>query len=207
MTVSMEEMLVDVVETMQSRFYGKFRGSVHDVDDPEKMGRVKATVPEIYGEQVSPWALPAVPFAGPQHGFVLIPEVGDGVWIEFEGGDPSRPIWTGCWWASGDMPDPADTKVRALVTTPGHQFVIDDDSGEISLLHSGGAEMKMTDGDITLTIGQSEIKMTSSDITLKNGTTEVKLTATDLTLKGGPAAQIKLSASGVDINNGAMKVT
>jgi uncharacterized protein involved in type VI secretion and phage assembly len=206
MPVPIEEMLVDVVETMQSRFYGKYRGKVSDVDDGEKMGRVKARVPEIYKDQESPWALPAVPFAGPKHGFVFIPEVDDGVWIEFEGGDISRPIWTGCWWASGDMPDPADTKVRALITTPGHQFVLDDDGKEIHLLHSGGAEMTMTDSEITLTIGQSEIKMTSSDISLKNGTTEIKLTATDLTLKGGPAAQIKLSASGVDINNGAMKV-
>ena len=64
----------------------------------------------------------------------------------------------------------------------------------------------MTDDDLTLTIGQSEVKMTSDDISLKNGQTEIKLTSSDLTLKGGSSAQIKLSASGVDINNGAMKV-
>lgn len=204
--VQMEEMLVDVVETMQSRFFGKYRGVVTDVDDPENMGRVKAQVAEIYKELDSPWALPSVPFAGPQHGFVLIPEVGDGVWFEFEGGDPSRPIWTGCWWASGDLPAPADTQVRALITTAGHQFVLDDENKEIHLLHCGGAEIKITDDDITLTIGQSEMKMTSDDITLKNGTTEIKLTNSDLTLKGGSSAQIKLSASGVEVNNGAMKV-
>lgn len=204
--VQLEEMLVDVVETMQSRYFGKYRGLVTDVDDPEEMGRVKAQVPEIYGDAESPWALACVPFAGPQHGFVLIPEVDDGVWIEFEGGDPSRPIWTGCWWASGDMPDPADTQVRALVTTVGHQFVLDDENKEIRLLHCEGAEMKMTDSDITLTIGQSEFKMTSDDITLSNGTTEIKLTNSDMTLKSGGSAQIKLSASGVEVNNGAMKV-
>jgi uncharacterized protein involved in type VI secretion and phage assembly len=201
-----EEMLVDVVETMQSRFFGKYRGLVTDVDDPEKMGRVKAQVPEIYHEAESPWALPSVPFAGPQHGFVLIPEVSDGVWVEFEGGDPSRPIWTGCWWASGELPDPGDTQVRVLVTKAGHKLVLDDQNKEIHLLHSGGAEIKMTDDDVTLTIGQSEVKMTSDDISLKNGTTEIKLTSSDLTLKGGSSAQIKLSASGVEINNGAMKV-
>ncbi len=202
----LEEMLVNVVETMHSRFFGKYRGLVTDVDDPEKMGRIKAQVAEIYHEEESDWALPVVPFAGPQHGLVVIPEVGDGVWVEFEGGDPSRPLWTGCWWASGDLPDPADTKVRVLVTTAGHKLVLDDQNKEIHLLHSGGAEIKMTDDDVTLTIGQSEVKMTSDDISLKNGTTEIKLTSSDLTLKGGPSAQIKLSASGVEINNGAMKV-
>lgn len=201
-----EEMLVSMAETMRSRYYGKYRGVVSDVDDPEKLGRVKAQVPEILGEAVSPWALPAVALAGPGHGLVLIPEVGDGVWIEFEAGDPSRPIWSGGWWGPGELPAPGDTKVRALVTTAGHQFFLDDDKKEIHLLHSGGAELKMTDDDVTLTIGQSEIKMTSDDISLKNGTTEIKLTSSDLTLKGGPSAQIKLSSSGVEINNGAMKV-
>ena len=206
MPQELEEMLVDVVETMRSRYYGKYRGMVTDVNDPEKMGRVKAKVPEIYHQEESPWALPAVPFAGPDHGFVLIPEVKDGVWVEFEGGDPSRPIWTGCWWAKGELPDPGDTQVRVLVTKGKHKLVLDDKNKEIHLLHSGGAEIKMTDDDLTLTIGQSEVKMTNDDISLKNGTTEIKLTNSDLTLQGGSSSQIKLSASGVEINNGAMKV-
>ncbi|HKC66281.1 MAG TPA: phage baseplate assembly protein V [Pyrinomonadaceae bacterium] len=205
-TQELEEMLVNVVETMRSRYYGKYRGLVKDVDDPEKLGRIKAQVPEIYHEETSPWALPAAPFAGPGHGFVVIPEVGDGVWIEFEGGDPSRPIWTGGWWASNELPQPGDKQVRVIVTTAGHKFVLDDQNKEIHLIHSDGAEMKMTSSDFTLTIGQSEIKMTSDDISLKNGTTEIKLTSSELTLKGGPTAQLKLSASGADINNGAIKV-
>ena len=205
-TQEYEEMLVGMAESMRSHYYGKYRGLVSDVDDPEKMGRIKAQVPEVLQEAVSPWALPAAPFAGASHGLVLIPEVGDGVWIEFEAGDPSRPIWTGGWWGPGEFPAPGDVKVRALVTTVGHQFVLDDDKKEIHLLHSGGAELKMTDDEVTLTIGQSEFKLTSDDISLKNGTTEIKLTSSDLTLKGGPTAQLKLSSSGAEINNGAMKV-
>lgn len=201
-----EEMLVSLSERERSRFYGKYRGLVVDVDDPEGLGRITAQVPEILQEEVSPWALPAVPFAGPKHGLVLIPEVGDGVWIEFEAGDPSRPIWTGCWWGSGKLPAPGGTQTRVLVTSTGQKFVLDDESKEIQLVHSGGAEMKMTDDDITLSIGQAEIKMSSDEISLKVGTTEITLTNVDLTLKGGPAAQVKLSASGTDVNSGALKV-
>ena len=198
-----EEMLVDIAETMRSRFYGKYRGIVVDVDDPDRLGRITAQVPEILHEETSPWALPASPFAGPSHGFVMIPEKGDGVWIEFEAGDPSRPIWSGGWWAKDELPSPADTKVRALVTSAGHQVVLDDDKKEIHVVHSNGAELAMTDDDVTLTIGQAELKMTDSDISLKVGGTEITLTQTDLTLKGG-SGQVKLSASGTDINNGAM---
>ena len=201
-----EEMLVELAENIRSRYYGKYRGLVVDVDDPEKMGRITAQVPEILKEETSPWALPAVPFAGPKHGLVLTPEVGDGVWIEFEAGDPARPIWTGGWWASGELPDPGGTQTRVLVTSTGHKFVLDDAAKEIHLLHSGGAELKMADSDITLSIGQSEFKMTSDQISLKIGTTEITMTATELTLKGGPTAQVKLSATGTDVNSGAIKV-
>lgn len=201
-----EELLAGVVEQMRSRYYGKYRGLVVDVNDPEQLGRITAQVPEILHEEVSPWALPAVPFAGPGHGLVLLPEVGDGVWIEFEAGDPSRPIWTGGWWGPGELPAPGDTQTRALVTTAGHKFVLDDKQKEIHLLHAGGAELKMTDSDITLTIGQAEFKLTSDQISLKVSTTEITLTLTELTLKGGPTAQVKLSAAGTDVNSGAIKV-
>ena len=48
--------------------------------------------------------MPSLPFAGPMHGLALLPEVSDGVWIEFEGGDPPRPIWSGCWWRATSAP-------------------------------------------------------------------------------------------------------
>ncbi len=206
MGMESEELLVNLSETISTKYYGKYRGIVVDSNDPEKMGRITAQVPEVLQDQITPWALPAVPFAGPGHGLVLIPEPGDGVWIEFEAGDPSRPIWTGCWWAPGELPDPGDILTRALVTTKGHKFVLDDLKNEIQLLHSDGAEMKMTSDDIKLKIGDAEFTMTKDQISLKVTTTEITMTATELTLKGGPTAQLKLSSAGVDINNGAMKI-
>ena len=206
MSTEHEELMVGIAEQMRSRFFGKYRGVVTNVEDPEKLGRIVAQVPEVLQEMPSPWALPATPFAGPGHGLVLIPEVGDGVWIEFEAGDPSRPIWTGGWWGPDELPAPGDVQVRALVTTAGHKFVLNDKDKEIQLLHSGGAELKMTGNDITLTIGQSEFKMTSDQISLKVLTNEITMTTTDITLKGGPTAVIKLSPAGTDVNNSAIKV-
>jgi uncharacterized protein involved in type VI secretion and phage assembly len=206
MSTEHEELMVGIAESMRSRFFGKYRGIVTNVEDPEKLGRIVAQVPEVLQEMPSPWALPATPFAGPGHGLVLIPEVGDGVWIEFEAGDPSRPIWTGGWWGPNELPAPGDVQVRALVTTAGHKFVLNDKDKEIQLLHSGGAQLKMTDNDITLTIGQSEFKMTADQISLKVLTNEITMTTTDITLKGGPTAVIKLSPAGTDVNNSAIKV-
>jgi uncharacterized protein involved in type VI secretion and phage assembly len=206
MSLEMEDLVAEMAEDRRSRFFGKYRGLVVDVDDPDKLGRIKAQVPEVLGDTDSPWAIPCVPYAGKSHGLVLLPEVDDGVWIEFEAGDPSRPIWTGCWWGDGELPDPGAPLTRVLATTDGHKLVLDEDANEIHLLHPGGAELKMTDSDITLTIGQAEAKMTSTEVSVKVGQTELKLSLSELSLQCG-IGKVKLSASGVELNNGAMKVT
>lgn len=143
------EKLVDKLDKFErTHFFGKYRGIVQKVDDPEKLGRIIAKVPEVYDDKDTNWALPSVPFAGKKHGLVVLPEVGDGVWIEFEAGDVSRPIWGGTWWAKGEMPEPAGTKTRVLVTSIGHKVILDDDKKEIKILHYGGSEILMTDSDI-----------------------------------------------------------
>lgn len=206
MDESLERLVMELAREVRSRYYGKYPGQVKEIDD--ETGYIKALVPDIYGEdEVSPWALPAVPFAGKDHGFVCLPEEGDGVWIEFVGGDISQPIWTGLWWGDGELPAPGAEKVRAWVTTAGHQVVLDDDGGEVKLLHADGAEVTMTEDEILIKIGSSEATLSDSgEIKLKVGSTEITLTDSELKLKCG-SAQIGLSASGVDINNGALKVT
>jgi len=49
-------------------FWGKYRGTVVNVTDPELRGRIQASVPDVLGTAVSGWAMPAVPFAGLSHG-------------------------------------------------------------------------------------------------------------------------------------------
>ena len=80
------------VADAQAAFWGKYRGTVVNVADPLSLGRIQAMVPDVSGTEVTPWALPALPFAGPGHGLFLLPEVNDEVWIEFEQGDPNNPI-------------------------------------------------------------------------------------------------------------------
>lgn len=172
--LNQESLLVELSEQVQSRYFGKYRGKVKDADDKKKLGRIVAKVPEVYGNEDSPWALPAVPFAGKKHGFVVLPEVEDGVWIEFEAGDISRPIWTGCWWAEGEMPDRADPDTRMLVTSGGHKLILDDGDKKLQLLHSGGAEITMTDSNITFKIGSTQIVMSAQGVNINKGAFTVK---------------------------------
>ena len=90
-----EQGMRDIVESFRGRFYGKYRGTVLDVDAATM--RIKASVPAVLGSVSSGWAWPCVPYAGDSVGFAFLPEVGSAVWIEFEAGNVSFPIWTGCF--------------------------------------------------------------------------------------------------------------
>jgi hypothetical protein len=82
------------------RYYGKYRGTVVNNVDPEQRGRIMAIVPDVQGLIPLSWAMPCVPIAGKQQGTFMVPQIGAGVWIEFEQGDADYPIWVGGFWGS-----------------------------------------------------------------------------------------------------------
>ena len=102
--MSLEQSVAGVLERQTDRFYGKYRGLVLVNVDPQNQGRLKAVVPEVLGVFPSNWALPCTPYAGLLAGLFTVPMVGTGVWIEFEAGDVNRPVWTGCWWGTAQVP-------------------------------------------------------------------------------------------------------
>jgi len=88
----------------RERVWGKYRGTVLDNFDPDGRGCIIASVTEVLGAIPTGWAMPCAPVAGIGAGFYSMPEIGSGVWIEFEAGDVSRPIWSGGFWAVGEAP-------------------------------------------------------------------------------------------------------
>lgn len=171
----LERLVVELTQVMRSRFYGKYKGIVSEVGEADQLGYIKVKIPEIFGERISPWVQPQVPFAGPNYGLLMLPKTGDGVWIEFEAGDISRPIWTGFWWSnSEEIPDPASKETRVLVTPKGHKIVIDDENDKFCLIHASGPEIKLTSDEITLKIGSSQIVLSSSEVNINNGALVVK---------------------------------
>ena len=90
------------------RFYGKYRGTVIQNIDPEFRGRIMCEVPDVLGVVPSSWCEACVPLAGPTGppmGAYFVPPIGAGVWVEFEQGDPNKPIWSGCRFAArADVP-------------------------------------------------------------------------------------------------------
>ena len=154
-------------------FFGKYAGVVTDRADPKKIGRLRALVPEVFGkDEPCGWALPCAPWGGGKNrGFFAVPEKGDTVWIEFEAGDPMRPIWAGTFWGAPDSgggqddlspeagaetpegPDgPPKPGHHVLRTKAGHLISLDDEGGVIVIAEASGAEVRITgDGEVIVT--------------------------------------------------------
>lgn len=159
------------------RFLGKFRGRVMDNKDPLRIGRLRVQVPDVLGDTPSTWAMPCFPFAGRGMGQYAIPTEDAGVWVEFEQGDPSYPVWSGCWYGSADeLPeDFADGAGghNVVLQTPGkRQVLLSDEPGGkgITLEVPGGASIVIDDNGIRIADGQGAvIELTGSVVDINQG--------------------------------------
>jgi len=117
--------------TESQKLYGKFRGTVVLNEDPLRKGRLFVQITDhsgVAGPIPASWAMPAVPFAGRQMGCYMLPQIGAGVWIEFEQGDADFPIWTGCWWGSA-----AEVPALALTGMPASPNIVLQTTGQNTL--------------------------------------------------------------------------
>ncbi|HEX7151250.1 MAG TPA: phage baseplate assembly protein V [Thermoanaerobaculia bacterium] len=143
----------------EQRYYGKYRGLVVNNDDPLAIARIQATVPELLGGEATGWALPSLPYAGEKVGLHLVPPPGAGVWIEFEAGDVSRPIWSGCWWSEGQPPAPSPA-TKILRSATGLTVALDDDEESITVSDGDGTNfmtIKSKEGTVTLSAKQKVV--------------------------------------------------
>jgi uncharacterized protein involved in type VI secretion and phage assembly len=143
--------LMDLVERTRSRFYGKYRGTVTKVGTGSDLGRIKAKVPAVLGpDQETGWCMPCVPYAGKKAGIAFLPEENAGVWIEFEGGDVSYPIWVGCYWHQDEIPDRVAPEVKVIRTPGSHQIVLDDKDHVITISDANDNEVRLDRHGITI---------------------------------------------------------
>lgn len=169
---------------MSKPYLGKFRATVLNNVDPDGRGRLILSVTDVLGEVPSSWAEPCVPLAGPtaaSMGVFLVPPVGTGVWAEFEHGDPSFPIWSGCRWGPrSDLPsdagagNPADPNL-VLQSMLRHALVISDMpptpvSGGIVLKSTTGATIVVNDSGIYIDNGKgASLTLVGPTVTVNNG--------------------------------------
>jgi uncharacterized protein involved in type VI secretion and phage assembly len=167
----------------ETNIYGKFRGTVVNNIDPKQIGRIQAIVPDISNTIPTNWAMPCVPIAGKQMGAYFVPQVGSGVWIEFEGGNPDYPIWVGGYWGTA-----AEVPSLALAGIPASANIVLQTAGQNSLMIS----------DLPGPTGGIMLKSTTGASIIVNDT--------GIYIQNGKGAIIVMVGPTVSINNGALQI-
>jgi len=175
-------LLEELLDWVRSHYYGKYRGSVTDNADATQRGRLKVRVPAVLGDN-EVWAMPCVPYAGEGVGFYSLPEPGAGVWVEFEAGDPSFPIWVGGFWADNELPDEADAAIKTWKTEK-VQVRIDDNADELKVETTGGTSLTVADA-ITSDTAAATHTVGSEGVISEAGSTKTEVTATAFKVNNG----------------------
>jgi len=213
------------------QFFSKYRGKVASTQDPLHLGRVQVQVPAIFGEGRTSWALPCTPYAGNDIGLFMVPPVGTNIWVEFEGGDPDYPIWSGCFWGDQELPQAArvdEPEQVQVFRTEGVTLIVSRKEGSkgitlevqtpvvenplkliynpdgIELNHSDKMTARfLTDGQtLELKNGQtSTVTLTADTIQLKEAAIEVQITNSSIELTCTPATLKLSTSSGIEIGN------
>jgi uncharacterized protein involved in type VI secretion and phage assembly len=169
--------------TDQQKYYGKYRGTVINNVDPMQIGRIQAMVPDVSNFIPSSWAMPCVPIAGKQMGSFLLPQIGSGVWVEFEQGNPDYPIWTGCFWGIA-----AEVPALALAGNPVSP----------SIVLQTGLQNSLTISDVPGPTGGIMLRSTTGATLIVNDT--------GIYIQNGKGASLVMVGPSVTINNGALTV-
>ena len=110
------------------------RAKVKDTEDPNHLGRVRVQFDwqaQLDENMMTPWLRLSQPYAGGGKGFSFIPEIGEEVMIDFEGGNAERPFVKGTLFNGVADPDgawlPGNNQVKAIRTRNGHTIEIWDE--------------------------------------------------------------------------------
>lgn len=154
-----------LVPTGPRAYWGKYRAVVSSNEDPLGLHRLLTRVAAVPGAEMA-WALPCVPYAGPDVGLVCLPPIGAHVWIEFENGDPTFPIWTGCFWAPDEAPVASSLPGAKVLQTPGVQVLVDDTAGAARVtLTVGTATVTIDEAGVVFSVGGTLLKIATDGLT------------------------------------------
>jgi phage baseplate assembly protein V len=128
-------------------------GVVSRVDDPEGLGRVRATLP-TYGGVETEWMQVLSLGAGAGRGLVMLPDVGDQVLLVLADGDPARGVVLGGLFGEHA---PTDTGVEggavrrySARTAGGHKLVLDDVGQTLRLEDGTGSYVELSPSGVRL---------------------------------------------------------
>lgn len=121
-------------------------GIVSNIDDPEKLGRVRVILP-AYAEMETDWLNVLLPAAASKKGLFMLPDVDDQVLVLFLNDDPSRGVVLGGICGTSHQPDDwgidgGRVNRYRILTKGGHDVVLNDDDESITITNTNGSFIK-----------------------------------------------------------------
>jgi len=169
----LRDYLADVTHGLErfcGRYYGSYLGRVIDIADPDNRGRIRATCPAINMPKAEDvpggyWILPCMPGLGEDSdgkmtGIFYPPEEGSLVWIQFEFGDPRKPLYIGGFLTTrntsdtffSDDSEKKGPSKRGIRTKAGHFLRFNDDPDKLEItIARGDGEGEPTSQFISMT--------------------------------------------------------
>ena len=152
---------------------------VKDNNDPLGMGRVRVQfLWQAKRNEMTPWIRVVQPYTGGGKGFYFIPEIGEEVLVDFEGGNAERPFVLGAHY-NGEAKSGyhnADNRVKAIHTKSGHKLIFTEDES-ILLTDKNGNVIKLDTQGKNIEISAPEtINITANNLNI-NIKKKVKISA------------------------------
>lgn len=202
--------------TDPKRFWGLYRGKVINNIDPLELNRLEVEVPTIPGSAAS-FAMPCAPYGGFQVGMVLTPPIGANVWVEFENGDPSYPVWVGCFWTEGMKPALAELPTQQVFSTGSFNAMINDIPGAAEFLLEWGppgfgvpCTLSINTEAVTFTVGEVVFTVTPEEASALMEPTNIIMTPEGLTVEAAGDVNVtapEISVTGNVTQTGAVEIT
>jgi phage baseplate assembly protein gpV/phage protein D len=128
-------------------------GTVSDVDDPDKLGRVRVDLP-AYGGLDAGWLGVVFPGAGKGKGIIALPDPDDTVLVLLPGGEPASGIVIGSLYGAVSPYDAGIDSNKSqrwsMRTANGQAFVIDDAGSKMRLQNQTGSFVELTPDVMTV---------------------------------------------------------
>ncbi len=144
----------------QDPLFGKYSARV-TADGADDDGRIQVELTAILHDG-APAKMRAMPCFSP--GVFFLPRKGDEVWVEFEGGDPRKPIWSGVHRRTGGK---------------GNFKAAKGDEGAV-VIQCGDSTIVMKKDSIELKCGQSTLVLEKDKASIKTGQSSLALEQTSL---------------------------
>ncbi len=187
-------------------FYGLYRGKVVNNIDPLELNRLLIDVPTLPCS-ISSFAYPASPYGGEQVGMVITPPIGASIWVKFENGDPSTPVWVGCFWTEGQKPALAELPTQQVFSSGSFEAMVNDipvEAEHLMAFTSPGFAVPVTgtvtSEVVTFSVAEVLLTVTPEEVSLLMEPASIIATNASFTIEEPADVTIQAAEVGVEGN-------